>query len=260
MATKREFCDAMIEVYKNHGVYIGTGNGEYTEQLTVGKIRQMEINYGYDKDKTNTNIRRDFAYIGKCYEKGWNMTNSRAGDCSGIVVGIMRDLGIIPITADYSCRTFIKKCTLVSLAELKAGDLLFNKKTDPSHMAVFDGEMVVESKGRDDGVVRRPVSEGNWATGGRLPKDWFDDEEVPELTRNLYYREGNLMKGEDVGMCQERLAYHKCDPGSIDGVFGKKTKEAVIKFQEQYNKEHSKDKLDVDGVVGQQTWAKLWEE
>ena len=263
MATKREFCDAMIEVYKNHGVYIGTGNGEYTLDI-AGKFFEMEKNYGRrDKDGNPlwyTDTARDYEYLAKCYRNKWDMTKSRAGDCSGIPVGVMRDLGIIPFTADYNCRTFIKKCTLVPLSELKAGDLVFNKKSDPSHMAVFDGEMVVESKGRDDGVVRRPVEAGNWATGGRLPKDWFDDEEVPELTRNLYYREGNLMKGEDVGMCQERLAYHKCDPGFIDGVFGKKTRDAVIKFQEQYNKEHSKDKLDVDGVVGQQTWTRLWEE
>jgi hypothetical protein len=27
MATRQQFCDAMEEVYKNHGVYIGTANG-----------------------------------------------------------------------------------------------------------------------------------------------------------------------------------------------------------------------------------------
>ena len=32
MATRQEFCDAMIDVYKDYGVYIGTGNGEPTER------------------------------------------------------------------------------------------------------------------------------------------------------------------------------------------------------------------------------------
>ena len=36
----------------------------------------------------------------------------------------------------------------------------------------------------------------------------------------------------------------------IDGFFGAKTEQAVISFQK-------KNKITVDGIVGQQTWAKL---
>ena len=251
MATRRDFADAMIEVYKNHGVYIGTANGELTESLTVGEIRRKEVNYGYDKDKTNTNIRRDFAYIGKCYEKGWDMSKSKSGDCSGIPVGELRALGVIPPTADYNCRSFMKKCTKIPLDALQASDLVFNKKDDPSHMGVFDGEMVVESKGRDDGVVRRPVSDGPWVIGGRLPNDWFDDGGIPPLTRNLYYRKDDLMRGEDVRECQTQLKLQGYNCGTIDGVFGLKTKAAVMNFQAEHD-------LDVDGIVGQKTWVKLW--
>lgn len=254
MATRREFCDAMISVYDNHGVYIGTANGELTESLTVGEIRRKEVNYGYDKDKTNTNIRRDFAYIGKCYEKGWDMSKSKSGDCSGIPVGELRALGIIPKTADYNCRSFMKICTKIPLSELRASDLVFNKKTDPSHMGVFDGEMVVESKGRDAGVVRRPVSEGGWVIGGRLPNDWFDDD-VMVLTRILKYVPDNMMKGEDVRQVQMQLQLAGYTPGTADGVFGKKTKIAVQAFQLDNN-------LEADGIVGKNTATALgfkWE-
>ena len=252
MATRRDFADAMIEVYRNHGVYIGTANGELTESLTVGGIRRKEVDYGYDRDKTNKNIRRDFAYIGKCYEKGWDMSKSKAGDCSGIPVGELRALGIIPKTADYNCRSFMKKCTKIPLDALRASDLVFNKKDEPSHMGVFDGEMVVESKGRDDGVVRRPVSDGPWVIGGRLPDSWFDDDPIPPLTRNLYYRKDDLMKGEDVLQCQERLVLKGYNPGTPDGVYGKKSRDAVILFQRANG-------LEADGIVGQKTWGKLWE-
>lgn len=255
MATRRDFADAMIEVYRNHGVYIGTGNGERTLDV-AGKFFEMEKNYGRrDKDGNPlwyTDTARDYEYLAKCYRKEWDMSKSKAGDCSGIAVGELRALGIIPKTADYNCRTFMKKCTKIPLDALCASDLVFNKKDEPSHMGVFDGEMVVESKGRDDGVVRRPVSDGPWVIGGRLPDSWFDDDPIPPLTRNLYYREGDLMCGEDVRMCQEQLTSAGYGCGSIDGVFGKKTKVAVQAFQLDND-------LTPDGVVGQKTWAKLWE-
>ena len=43
---------------------------------------------------------------------------------------------------------------------------------------------------------------------------------------------------------------HEFDPGSIDGVFGNRTREAVIKFQ------HSQ-KLVEDGIVGSHTWSAM---
>ena len=250
MATRKEFCDAMNEVYKNHGVYIGTANGEYTESLTIGKIHQMEKNYGRPDPDNDT--KRDLKYIASCYEKHYDMSKSRAGDCSGIIVGVMRDLKIIKPTSDYSAKMFQKEAIPVDIEDLQAGDLVFNKLSDASHVGVYVGDgMVVESQGRDVGVTKRKTSEGGWIVGGRL--DWFDDSgDIPPLTRNLYYREGDLMRGEDVRMCQEQLTSAGYGCGSIDGVFGKKTKVAVQAFQLEND-------LDPDGVVGQKTWAKLWE-
>ena len=266
MATRAEFCEAMNEVWKNHGVYIGTANGELTEELTVGRIREMEVNYGYDVATTNKNIRRDFAFIGKCYENGYSMRASRAGDCSGQIVGCLRRLGCISSQSDYSAKMFQELCEIVPLDQLRPGDLVFDKKmkyddkkkkyvSSATHVGAYVGsDMCVESKGRDDGVVKRKTSEGRWVVGGRLPDKWFDDGgDIPVLTRNLYYRRDDLMRGEDVRQCQERLKIKGCDPGSIDGVFGNNTKQAVLKFQEENN-----DKLEVDGVVGQRTWEALW--
>ena len=250
MATRQEFCKAMEQVQKDHGVYIGTANGEMTESLTVGHIHQMEVNYGYDKAQTNKNIRRDFAYIGKCYENGWDMSKSRAGDCSGSIVGVMRDLGIIKPNADYRARDFQAKSTPVTLKELQAGDLVFDKKKEATHVGTYIGEgYVIESKGRDAGVVKRKVSEGPWVIGGRL--NWFSND-IPVLTRNLKYVKDNLMKGEDVKQAQERLNLKGCDAGVEDGIFGIKTMDATIEFQ-------TENGLEVDGIIGQNTWAKLWE-
>lgn len=253
MATRQQFCDAMEEVYKNHGVYIGTGNGELTEELTIGRIRQMEVNYGYDRDRTNTNIRRDLTYIGKCYEKGWDMEKSRSGDCSGQVVGALRRLNVISEKADYSCKTFMKASIPVKIKDLKPADLVFNKESEPSHMGVYVGDgYVIESKGRDEGVVKRNINDGFWVIGGRL--DWFDDD-IMVLTRILKYIPENMMKGEDVRQVQLQLQLAGYTPGTADGVFGKKTKIAVQAFQLDNG-------LEADGIVGKNTATALgfkWE-
>jgi flagellum-specific peptidoglycan hydrolase FlgJ len=56
--------------------------------------------------------------------------------------------------------------------------------------------------------------------------------------------------GEHVKLLQERLKAAGFDPGPIDGEFGPKTDAAVRAFQQARG-------LEVDGVVGPQTWAAL---
>jgi len=249
MATRQEFVQGVEEVYKNHGVYVGCGNGEQTEKLTIGQIHAMEL--AYPDSAHNKNTARDLRFIAKCYEDGLDMSKSRACDCSGLVVYVLRKIGAIDSKKDYSAAMFQSVSKPVSLKSLVAGDLVFNKTEKASHVGVFVGDAVIESKGRDDGVVRRKLSAGKWVVGGRLPADWFV-EEIPVLTRELYYREGNLMKGEDVRACQERLALAGYTCGTIDGIFGKKTKVAVQAFQLDNG-------LTADGIVGNKTWTKLWE-
>lgn len=253
MATTIDFINAMEEVYKNHGVYIGTANGELTLSLTIGQIFKMEENYGRrDKDGNPlwyADAGRDLEYLAKCRRNKYDMDKSRAGDCSGIIVGVLRDLGVIKPTADYNAKTFQKLAAAVPLSALKPGDLVFDKTSEAGHVGVYIGDgKVIESRGRDYGVVKRPTAEGGWKAAGRL--SWFSDV-VPPLTRNLKYIEGDLMKGEDVKQCQEQLLRKGYTPGTPDGVFGIKTKNAVIAFQKD-------NKLEVDGVVGQNTWKALF--
>lgn len=56
--------------------------------------------------------------------------------------------------------------------------------------------------------------------------------------------------GQAVIKLQTVLKAKGYDPGPLDGVFGPRTEAAVIAFQTQKN-------LQVDGVVGPQTWAAL---
>ena len=201
MATRADFCAAMEEVYRNHGVYIGTANGEYTESLTVGRIHEMEKTYAR-RDKSgkplwDSDTRRDFAYIGKCYEQGWDMSRSRSGDCSGILYGVLKDLGVQK--HDMRAKDYQTKSTPVQLKDLQPADLVFDKTKDATHVgmvsAIEAGQpIIIESRGRDYGVTRRPLKDTSFIIGGRL--DWFDDE-IPVLTRELRYIEGDLMHGKD---------------------------------------------------------------
>lgn len=58
-------------------------------------------------------------------------------------------------------------------------------------------------------------------------------------------------KGPEVTDLQYILKFRggkgEFDPGSVDGIFGAKTKAMVIKFQQS-------QKLSADGIVGQKTW------
>ena len=75
---------------------------------------------------------------------------------------------------------------------------------------------------------------------------------IPPLNRLLRLR-NPFMTGNDVKMLQERLlqlGYNVVE--TADGIFGPKTDQGVRQFQTDKG-------LAVDGIVGENTWAKLWE-
>lgn len=115
----------------------------------------------------------------------------------------------------------------------------------------------------DDGIVGQRTVEalgGTWggsSTGGGNTGDGSSSN-APVLTRNLKLT-SPMMRGEDVRQAQERLEYHKAQPGKIDGTFGKNTKAAVIRFQKARIAEgHDLGSSGADGVIGQKTWNLLW--
>ena len=66
-------------------------------------------------------------------------------------------------------------------------------------------------------------------------------------SRQLSYRSGNLMRGDDVMYMQACLSYLGYDV-DVDGVFGAGTDSVLCYFQEDYG-------LTADGVCGSATWA-----
>ena len=250
MATREEYCKILEKMYRAHSIYVGGANGEKVRNMDLADYQKCENIYGGTENEINRNIARDLRFVAKCVENGYNMDDSQACDCSGLEVSALREAGIIGKTDDYRARDFQAMSDPVPLDNLLPGDFVFNKINASSHMASYVGDgMVIESRGRDYGVVKRKVSAGNWVIGGR--KDWFSDK-IPPLTRNLYYIKEDRMKGEDVRMAKEQL----CAKGYlkskyVDNIFGKHCDKSVRKFQEENG-------LVVDGIVGQKTWTKLF--
>ena len=161
MADIDKFVEAVYYVYFDHGIYLWGGNGELTRSLTIGKIIQMETNLN--------NAARVLKHISELLRQGEDLELSRAVDCSGLVVYALRSCGAVSKDFDTTAKGLQKKCEAVELTKLRKGDLVFNKKKDASHVGIFDGNLVIESQGRDRGVTRRDISAGSWVIGGRLP-------------------------------------------------------------------------------------------
>ena len=113
-----------------------------------------------------------------------------------------------------------------------------------------------------DGQVGKnttPLLGGTWTGSGSSSSGSSSSSSIPKLTRNLKLT-SPMMKGDDVKQAQQRLQKHLANPGKIDGVFGSDTKAAVIRFQKARIAEgRDLGSTGADGVIGQKTWAILWE-
>lgn len=247
MSLATDYVSRLYEIYENHGIYVGTANGERTLDI-AGKFYEYEKRYG--RPDPYTDAARDYEFLASCYRKKWDMSKSRAGDCSGIIIGILRDMGLIGPTEDYNATTLQRSfSTPIPLDQIQPGDWLFDKSSEASHIGTYIGNgETIDSRGRDLGVVRQYLDSYAWKAAGR--PIWFT--EIPPLTRNLYYKQDDMMRGDDVRQCQTQLTKKGfTEVGTIDGVFGSKTDSAVRHFQ-------AANSLQIDGIVGPKTWDKLF--
>lgn len=84
-----------------------------------------------------------------------------------------------------------------------------------------------------------------------------EEHEFSNLFRNLKLV-SPMMRGDDVRKAQERLECHLAEPGKIDGVFGKNTKAATVRFQKARIAEgYDLGSAGADGVIGPKTWKLL---
>lgn len=150
--------DFIAYLYRQIGnIYCWGGNGE---DATDYAINVMETNFA------NRYIAK--AFLAK--QKKAGVQNIKMYDCSGLISRWLQDHGMAKSKRD--CNHLWHMTSTITKADLQPCDLLFRgTDSDKNHVGVYVGNgMVIEAKGRDDGVVIRPIDaiDGYWKYFGRL--------------------------------------------------------------------------------------------
>ena len=169
----------------------------------------------------------------------------RMFDCRGFTAWILRAVGLDihgeGATSQYNTNSnWAVKGSIGSMPE-KVCCLFRKKGNSMEHTGLYIGDGVVIhcSNGVESGNLK------GW-THFAIPEGIYTDEEIGKLHPTL--RKGD--KGDEVTILQTKLKERGFDPGTVDGIFGTKTKSAVKKFQLEND-------LDADGICGPMTWAAL---
>lgn len=189
-------------------------------------------------------------------------------DCSGLIVQAMRsaDPGYSDRTANTFRSQFVESGPIASIPEI-SGLAVWRE----GHIGIYIGNgQVIEAAGYRWGVVQTPINAPkggkSWTHWGKLRDVDYSVEKPPAAnkppaTSAQAFTLGRLLKyglvnriikirGADVEAVQKILAKLGLYTGSIDGVFGKLTRAAVMLFQRQKG-------LKIDGIVGKITCAAL---
>ena len=155
----------LLEGQVNRGVYVWGGNGELLDSMQDPKA-------WIERHETSA---ADAKRAIKLFEarKAQGKTDIRAFDCSGLVYWALKTLGLLK--SDVNSRGLYALCTPKKPGEEVFGDLVFHHNgIRIVHVGVCVGDAQIESKGRDDGVVKNVRKKGYWNRVGRFngfPKD-----------------------------------------------------------------------------------------
>ena len=238
------YIDYLETQVKNHSIYVFGAQGEGYPTITESWIRKMET--------TPANAQRAINHWHKECSLGYEKV-LKAFDCSGLGMYELHILfGYPDTTADGM---FKKYCKQITKAQLKRGDWVFKRNSvgKVTHIGyVVDEKLnVIESQGRDAGVVKRALNKGGWNLYGRPSCYASEIENEWIATRPLHYQKPT-MKGEDVKELQRRLIERgfSCGESGVDGSYGRATEKAVMDFQRANG-------LVVDGRAGRKTLTAL---
>lgn len=140
----------------NRAIYVWGGQGE-----TITSTAQI-----YRMETSNVNALRAIAL--------WIKRGRSAVcfDCSGLLVKMLLAMGLIKY--DTTAEGLLHTCEIITKSQLKRGDWVFRVRDGKAYhigVVVDTALNVVESMGRDDGVVKRGLDQhsiaGYWTTFGR---------------------------------------------------------------------------------------------
>lgn len=193
-------------------------------------------NLGYDQSSRNTGLQ-------EAKKVNWDFSKITAKaefDCSSLTAACVQAAGVnvwsggnAPTTRTLenvlietgAFDTLTDSKYLVGSAHLRTGDILLNPG---SHVVMV-------------------LDDGDFATLKPKPHNKIASSVTYSMVLPLVKRgdEGELVK-----TIQQLLLLRDCDPGDVDGEFGKNTRAAVEQLQ-------GKAKIEVDGKVGGDTWTVL---
>lgn len=261
MGHLKGFLEYLEEQVKNGSIYVWGGQGQDHGVISESWIRSMET--------SEANAERAIALWKKRVAEGKGEV-LRAFDCSGLIMYYLQNLAGV-IGYDTTANGLKGLSEKIGKSQLLPGDFVFRCYSSGKayHVGVVVDEQknVIEAKGRDDGVIKRPLDAqaDYWTYYGRLralkaeieggtPAPAPTPEPAPtgwELSR-LLKRVSPILKGEDVRNAQKCLIAkgYSCGHLGADGQYGDDTKNAVIRFQQASG-------LSADGIVGEKTCAAL---
>lgn len=228
------------------------GNSLYVWGAQGESVKSIVKDWVIKKETSTKNTNRVLSLLDKKIKDDFYFY-----DCSGLGVNWLLKNKLI--TSDMTANTMYKLCSPISKSEVKKGDWCFikNSKGIMTHIGyVVDSNLnVIESAGRDLGVIKGSISKGSpngaWSCFGR-PIKLFPDlngnsddkkEEVYMFTRILK-NTSPRMRGEDVSILQRAIGVND------DGVFGNDTENKLKTKQKELG-------LIADGKAGKNTITAL---
>ena len=210
---------------------------------------------------------------------GSSTTDPYDTDCSGVVFGIYRKLGVVWSNGAnwprLTANGYYHASVPITWNECKAGDVVcyVDSSNHCYHIGVVIGKQsdgkiyTVEARGRSWGVVKYAIDDPvngaikrgakfrrfAWVNLGVITPPIPDPPPLPNYPTVRY----GMFNNKYVKIAQQKLNAKGYKPALVtDGDFGPKTLAAVEWFQRTH-KDTSGKPLVVDGIVGPKTWGAL---
>lgn len=180
--------------------------------------------------------------------------------CATFISWVFRGTGLVPKTASCANMLAYYEGTNQIVKNPKAGDLVFFKFATNNRRTNHVG-LVISVNGDTITTIEGNTSQTSQDNGGKVLKRTrrsnivayvrpkYDGTSVVNMKKRKTIRLGS--RGDDVIYLQKKLTDHGYRV-VIDGTFGPKTQDAVIRFQTDHQ-------LMADGIVGPKTWARIEE-
>ena len=227
----------------------------YYERYAVGAVSRNE--------KADTIVRLATERIGRCrYVLGAIGTYGKDGvqefDCRGFTWWLLHQVGVeiskVGATTQYNTvADWVERGLTGDMPNLVCPVFKYMASDGKmAHTGMHIGDGVIIHCTSNGGVKYGDLSDTTW-TNYAIPKGLYTPEEIEHARgRELVRKLQKGCSGEDVRRLQETLNGLGFNCGKADGIFGAKTKTAVMAFQSAYG-------LTADGIVGAKTRDKLEE-